>query len=180
MQPCQSHSAPAAWISAHAQLAPSHGRVLDLACGGGRHARLFLQRDHAVTAVDKTLGGVADLADNPQATLLEADLENAPWPLPGQQFDTVVVSNYLHRPLLPAIARAVAPGGLLLYDTFARGNERFGRPRNPDFLLRKNELLQWLDHTFVIRAYQHGPVATPRPAMRQSLAAIRAPAASSV
>lgn len=175
--PLQQTPSPAsAWIDSHSHLAPSRGRVLDLACGNGRHSRLFLHLGHGVTAVDRDLDGVADLADQPQVTLLEADLENAPWPLAGQQFDTVIVCNYLHRPLLPAIARAVAPGGLLLYDTFARGNERFGRPRNPDFLLRANELLQWASPDFIIRAYQHGPVDTPRPAMRQRLCALRAPA----
>src|SRR5699024_9218998 len=116
---------PSPWIAQQGQDIAADDHVLDLACGNGRHARWLLARGCRVTAVDITLDGVADLAGQPQATLLQADLEKAPWPLAGRQFDAVIVCNYLHRPLLPAIATAVAPGGLLLYDTFAIGNERF-------------------------------------------------------
>jgi SAM-dependent methyltransferase len=108
--------------------------VLDLACGGGRHTRLFLARGHPVTAADLDLGGLADLRGHPQLELIAADLEGAPWPLPGRRFGAVVVTNYLWRPLFPAILESVDEGGVLLYDTFARGNE-VRRPTNPDFLL---------------------------------------------
>lgn len=170
-----SQQAPSTWIAQHAHLIPENGHILDLACGKGRHTRFFLQKGHAVTAVDIDLGGVADLATVPDTTLIEADLENAAWPLAGRQYDAVIVCNYLHRPILNHIFQVVAPGGLLLYDTFAAGNERFGRPRNPAFLLQADELLRLTRDDFVARAYQHGRVDTPRPAIRQSLCAIRTP-----
>src|SRR5690606_31858297 len=98
--------------------------VLDLACGGGRHGRLFLARGHAVTFLDRDLGGVADLAGDPAASLIEADLEkDGPWPLAERQFAGIVVTNYLWRPLFPLLIAALQPGGILLYETFARGNE---------------------------------------------------------
>lgn len=176
----QPPAAPSAWIEQHAHHVPAGGHVLDLACGGGRHARLFLRLGHPVTAVDRNIDRVTDLSTQAAVTLLEADLENKPWPLPGQRFDAVIVRNYLYRPLLPHIVAAVAPGGLLLYDTYAVGNEHLGRPRNPDFLLRPNELLHWVCADFTVCAYRHGRVDTPRPAMRQSLCAIRRSAAPSV
>ena len=162
------------WTLRFADLAPPGSPVLDLACGKGRHTRLFHRRGHPVTAVDRDLEGVADLAAMPGITLVEADLEAEPWPLPGRRYGAVVVCNYLHRPLMPRIVEAVAPGGVLIYETFAVGNERFGRPRNPDFLLRPNELLEIIGDDFIVRAYEHGRVDAPKPAMRQSLCAVRA------
>jgi SAM-dependent methyltransferase len=162
------------WTLRFADLAPPGSPVLDLACGSGRHTRLFHRRGHPVTAVDRDLGGVADLAMSPGFTLIEADPEADPWPLPGRRYGAVVVCNYLHRPLLPRIVEAVAPGGVLIYETFAVGNERFGRPRNPDFLLHPNELLKAVGDDFIVRAYEHGRVDAPKPAVRQSLCAVRA------
>jgi SAM-dependent methyltransferase len=95
------------------------------------------------------------------------------WPL-GDDYDGIIVTNYLHRPLLPAIARALAPGGVLIYETFARGNERFGRPRNPDFLLRPGELLEAFT-TLTVVAFEQGEVSVPRPAVIQRLAAVLGP-----
>ena len=119
-----------------ADLVPAGGRVLDVACGGGRHARFFLERGHPVTVVDRDTSGVADLHDDPDVEILEFDLEaGKPWPFAGRAFEGVVVTNYLWRPILADIVAAVAPGGVLLYETFARGQERFGQPHNPDFLL---------------------------------------------
>ncbi len=134
---------PSAWVERFADLVPPGAAVLDVACGGGRHARLFRARGHPVVAVDRDLVGVADLAADPGVTLVAADLEDgsAP-PFAGQTFGGVVVTRYLHRPLLPHLVAAVAPGGVLLYETFAVGQERVGRPRNPDFLLRRGELLE--------------------------------------
>src|SRR5690606_42154813 len=94
---------PSPWIVRFAPLVAAGGRVLDLACGGGRHGRLFLRRDHPVTFLDRDLTGVADLRNSPDATLVEVDLEAAPWPLPDRQFAAVVVTNYLRRPLFPAL-----------------------------------------------------------------------------
>jgi len=160
-------------VTRFAHLVPQGSRVLDLAAGGGRHARRFLERGHPVTAVDRDVAGLADLRGRAGAEVLAADLEGAPWPLAGRRFGGVVVSNYLHRPLLPLIADAVAEGGALIYETFGAGNEAHGRPRNPDFLLRPNELLEVFAGRFVVVAYEHGLETTPRPAVRQRLAAVR-------
>lgn len=163
--------APSAWVRRFAGLVPAAGAVLDLACGGGRHARLFLERGHKVTAVDIDVSGVADLKADPRAEILAADLENAPWPLAGRRFAGVVVTNYLWRPLMPLIVAAVAPGGALIYETFARGNERFGKPSNPDFLLQDGELLRAAEGRLRVVAYECLEVAEPRPAVVQRIAA---------
>ena len=145
--------------------------MLDLACGGGRHAQLFLERGCQVVAVDRDVAGVRDLP----AEIVAADLEAGPWPLPHRRFAGVVVTNYLWRPLLPRIVAAVAPGGVLLYETFALGQARFGRPGNPDFLLRPGELLDAVSGQLEVRAYFDGE--TPEPAMRQRIVAVRPPSA---
>src|ERR1044071_4064168 len=130
---------PSPWVVRFAALVPRGGRVLDIAAGGGRHSLLFLDHGCRVTAVDRD---TSLLPARPELEIVTADLEDgSPWPLPGRQFDGVVVTNYLHRPLLPQLVAALAQGGVLIYETFAIGNERFGRPSNPDFLLRPGELL---------------------------------------
>ena len=167
-------SEPSSWVVRHAGLAPAGAAVLDLACGGGRHARLFRLRGHPVTALDIDLSGIADLAADPAIEAIAADLESgAGWPLPGRVFGAVVVTNYLWRALLPAIVDAVAPGGLLLYETFAAGNEPYGKPSNPAFLLRRGELLEAARGRLDVVAYEDGRVARPRPAVVQRIAAIR-------
>ena len=159
--------APSAWVAAwSARLAP--GRALDLACGSGRHARYLASLGHDVTAVDR------EPQDIPAVRFVRADLEDgSPWPLPGAQFDLVVVANYLHRPLFAHIERALAPGGMLLYETFMAGNERFGKPSNPAFLLRPGELWRAFGGLLVI-AFEQGLSLQPKPAMRQRLCARRA------
>ncbi|WP_096700694.1 class I SAM-dependent methyltransferase [Magnetospirillum sp. 15-1] len=145
--------APSPWIARFAALVPAGGTVLDLACGGGRHSRLFLERGHPVTAMDRDVAQ-ARLAEG--AELIAADLEDgSPWPLAGRSFDAVVVTNYLWRPLFPSIRAALKPGGALLYETFAAGNEAFGRPANPDHLLKRGELLELAEGLTVI-AYEDG------------------------
>lgn len=165
----QGRGRPSPWISDHAGLVPAGGTVLDLACGAGRHAALFVDRGNPVVAVDRDVSGVRDL---PVETV-EADLEGGPWPFPHRRFAGIVVTNYLWRPLLPRIVAAVAPGGVLLYETFAAGQARFGRPSNPDFLLRPGELLDAVSGQLEVRAYFDGE--TPEPAMRQRIAAVRRP-----
>lgn len=161
---------PSLWIARHLALAPSGGIALDLAAGRGRHTRLLLGRGFRVTAVDVDVSGLADLAGADALEIIAADLDAGAWPIAGRQFELIVVTNYLHRPLLPVIRQSLAPGGVLLYETFAQGNERFGRPRNPDFLLRPGELLEAF-RGLQILAYEHGIEAVPRPAVRQRLAA---------
>lgn len=168
---------PSAWVLRFAPLVPSGGRVLDLACGGGRHTGLFLRAGHPVTAVDREPGGLAHMAGTGELTVVTADLEAAPWPFPELRFAAIVVTNYLHRPLLPLLRDAVVPGGVLIYETFAVGNERFGRPRNPDFLLRPGELLALACDGLEAVAYEHGVVDRPRPAVVQRLCAVRGSAA---
>lgn len=157
-----------------APLVPTGGTVLDLACGGGRHGRLFLGRGHPVIFLDRDLGGVADLKGDPAATLIEADLEDgSPWSLPDTHFAGIVVTNYLWRPLFPFLIAALGPGGVLLYETFLRGNERFGRPGSPDFLLTPNELFERCKDALEIRAFEQGAEEQPYPAMRQRICAIK-------
>jgi len=162
------------WILRFAGHVPAGGRVLDLACGGGRHTRLFLERGYRVLAVDRDLSGLADLRGTAGLEAWETDLERQDnRPFAGRQFDAVVVVNYLHRPLLADLVSAVAPGGLLLYETFAVGNERFGRPRNPDYLLQPGELLAAVGSRLRILAYEDVEVREPRLAAVQRIAARR-------
>jgi len=159
--------APAEWVVRWAPLI-TRGRVLDLACGGGRHARHLAGLGHEVTALDREPQPLESIR------FIRADLEDgSPWPLPGEVFEGIVVANYLHRPLLPLIERALAPGGVLIYETFMLGNERFGKPSNPAFLLRPGELWQAFGSLHII-AFEQGLCLQPRPAMRQRLCARRA------
>ena len=155
-------SAPSPWIVRWSHLLAAGGTVLDVACGSGRHVQWFAQRGHPVSGVDKNTAAAKRLV--PQALLLEADMENGPWPLQGtdgpQRFDAVVVTNYLWRPLLPTLVQSVAPGGFLIYETFAAGNESVGRPARPDFLLQPGELLALCAGMDVV-AYENGFLGSP-------------------
>jgi SAM-dependent methyltransferase len=149
---------PSRWIERWAHLIPRAGAVLDVAAGSGRHARLLAGRGHRVTAVDRDGEAMAALGDGIEA--ITADIEGGAWPLGERRFDAVVVTNYLWRPLLPTIVAAVAPGGVLLYETFAAGNETVGRPRRPEFLLRAGELLTAAAGLRIV-AYEDGFLAHP-------------------
>jgi len=147
----------------------TRGRVLDLACGGGRHARHLAGLGHEVTAIDREPQSLESIR------FVRADLEDgSPWPLPGEQFQGIVVANYLHRPLFPLIERTLAPGGVLIYETFMRGNERFGKPSNPAYLLEPGELWRAFAGLHII-AFEQGLSLEPKPAMRQRLCARRPP-----
>lgn len=151
--------------------------MLDLAAGGGRHTKLLLGLGFAVTAVDRDVEALQPFAGG-RCKIHAIDLEigepgNSLGPL-GASYDGIVVTNYLHRPLLFALAGVLAPGGVVIYETFATGNERLGRPRNPDFLLRSGELLEALAALTVI-AFEQGEVSQPRPAVIQRIAAINGP-----
>jgi SAM-dependent methyltransferase len=150
------------------------GKVLDLAAGGGRHARYFKDLGYQITALDRDVSRLQDLAGH-GAEVMAADLENgSPWPLGAREFDGIVVTNYLHRPLFPHLANALAPGGVLIYETFGVGNERLGKPSNPTFLLRPGELLEFAAaHGLQVLAYQCGEVAEPKRAITQRMVAQR-------
>lgn len=161
--------APSAWVTRFGALAPPGASVLDVACGGGRHANWFAARGLVVYAVDRETPESLTEGVN----FRRADIESGPWPYAGQQFSVVVVANYLYRPLLTTIVDAVAPEGLLIYETFAHGNERFGRPSRPDFLLQPGELLALAQGRLRVLAYEDLYVDAPRPAMVQRIAARR-------
>jgi SAM-dependent methyltransferase len=161
--------APSPWVQRWAHLVPVGGSVLDVACGSGRHVRFFAGRGCRVTGVDRDAQALAPLAG--LAETVVADIENGPWPFSGRQFDAVIVTHYLWRPLLPAIIGAIAPDGVLIYETFAAGNESVGRPSNPDFLLQPGELLQAAQGLRVL-GYEDGFLPNPDRFV-QRIAAVR-------
>ncbi len=161
------------WVTRWAKCVPSGSRVLDLASGQGRHARLFSGCGCKVTAVDREPSHGAALADQRNVHFVAADLERDAWPLGDAKFDAIVVTNYLHRPLFPVLHAALAPGGMLIYETFAAGNAAFGRPSNPDYLLNTHELFDVFSPHLRVLAFEDGFVAQPKPAMVQRLAARR-------
>lgn len=169
--------APSPWVARFAHLAD--GTLLDVACGSGRHTRLFAKQNLPVTAIDRDLSRLGNLHDLPGVTALEVDLESeTPWRPDVASWDTIVVTNYLWRPLLPHLVTALRPGGVLIYETFAVGNEAFGKPSNPDFLLQPGELLDAISGTLTVVAYEHGEVATPQPAVIQRICAVRSETAA--
>ena len=165
---------PSPWVARFAPLIPAGGRVLDLACGRGRHARLLAGMGLRVDAVDRDTVALAALTDIPGITIREADLEAGGWPFHGEAFDGIVVTNYLWRPLLPSLLLLLEAGGVLIYETFMVGNERFGKPANPAFLLRPGDLQDLLRPRLRIVAFEQGEVSSPRPAMVQRICAARA------
>lgn len=165
-------AAPSAWVVRFAKTIRPNGLVLDLACGHGRHAAWLEAHGHRVVAVDRDAVALSHCVASEK---IVADLEaggGAPWPFDDRRFDAIVVTNYLHRPLFPAIVAALAEGGVLIYETFADGNEQFGRPANPDFLLRRGELLARCAALRVV-AYEDGIIAEPKRAAVQRICAIR-------
>ena len=171
-RPADPGIAPSPWVRRFASLVPPGQAVLDVACGHGRHVRFFRARGHPVVAVDLDLSGLRDLAGDAGVESVQADLEDGPWPFEGRVFGGVVVANYLYRPLLARLAASLRPGGVLIYETFSRGNERVGRPRNPDFLLAPGELYEALASSLQVVAYEQGREERPRPAVRQRIVAV--------
>jgi SAM-dependent methyltransferase len=162
--------APSEWVARWAPRISAGARVLDVASGRGRHARWLAARGHPVDALDRDADALGALAGIAGVTTYCADIEAGAWPCEPGVYGGVVVTNYLHRPLFPALLAALAPGGVLIYETFAAGNERYGRPSNPAFLLRPGELLEVVRGRLRVIAYED--VKDPRPALVQRICAV--------
>ncbi len=171
---------PSRWVRRFLPLIRPGGRVLDLAAGGGRHSRLLRAHGYRVVAVDRDVAGLAELAADAGCEVVALDLEDGrPWSL-GGGYDGIIATNYLHRPLFPDLVRALAADGVLVYETFAVGNERFGKPSDPAFLLRPGELLEAFGSILTVIAFEQGGAAEPRPAAIQRIAAINSAARESL
>jgi len=162
-------TAPSPWVRRWAAWIRPGGAVLDVACGTGRHARFLAQLGFEVDAVDRDIALFADAP--PNVALRQADLEGGRWSYEGRRFDAIVVTNYLHRPLLPTLVESLERGGLLVYETFAAGNARFGKPSNPAYLLGPGELLDAVRGKLRVIAYEDVVVEEPRPAAIQRICA---------
>jgi SAM-dependent methyltransferase len=178
MQPCAHDlETPSPWVVRWSGAIRAGGRVLDVACGKGRHLRYLASLGLSVVGVDRDEQALASLAGL-RAELRVADIEGGAWPFAPGEFDGVVVTNYLHRPLFPHLVAALRPGGVLVYETFALGNERYGRPSKPDFLLEPGELLRRVEPLDVV-AFEQGLVSSPKQALIQRICAVRGADASS-
>ena len=154
--------------------------MLDLACGAGRHCRSMAQRGFSLEAVDRDPIPMDWARNETGVHFLRCDLETEPWPYAADEFAAIVVVRYLHRALLAQLLFSLAPGGVLIYETFAVGQERFGRPSNPDFLLRQGELLEWARGKLHVVAFEQGMEKSPAPALLQRICAVRSPTPSAV
>jgi SAM-dependent methyltransferase len=149
------------------------GTVLDLACGSGRHSALLASQGHSVLAVDRDISALTSL----EGAFLQAqqlDLEGSDWPLLGKQFSGIVVTNYLYRPFIDELPKMLSQGGVLIYETFADGNAEFGKPSNPNFLLKPGELLALAERSALkVIAYEDICLDQPKPAMVQRICAVK-------
>lgn len=167
MSPAHGSAEPSDWVQRWAHLIAPGGTVLDVACGSGRHMAYLAQRGHAVTGIDRDADALASAAAH--GTVVAADIENGLWPLVGQTFDAVVVTNYLWRPLWQQILSSVKPSGVLIYETFAHGQASVGRPSRPEFLLQPGELLRVCADWHVV-AYEHGVLSGPMRSVQRIVA----------
>ena len=170
-RPTDTQIAPSPWVMRWSALIRRGGTVLDVAAGHGRHARALAATGLRVVATDVDVSGLAEVP--PSIDVVAADLETGVWPFAGRIFDGIVVANYLHRPHFPHLIAGLADGGVLIFETFGQGNEKLGRPRNPDFLLAPGELIAAFGASLQVVAYEHGAEETPRPAVRQRLCAVK-------
>lgn len=166
-----SNESPSAWVERWAHLIRPKGQVLDVACGLGRHMRFLVSQGHSLTGIDRDPEAIATVA--PLGEAIHADIENGPWPLDQRRFDAVVVTHYLWRPLMPQILASLKPQGVLIYETFAAGNESVGKPSRPDFLLHHGELLNLCQGMHIV-AYEDGFLAQPERFV-QRIVAVQAP-----
>ena len=161
------------WVRRFAPLVPKTGLVLDLACGSGRHAALMASLGCQVLAVDQDISAI-EASHSPLITPKHLDLEQEAWPLLDLEFCGIVVTNYLYRPHIDQLPKMLQKGGILIYETFALGNEEFGKPSNPNFLLNPGELLLFASrHDLKVLAYEDIYVDQPKPAMVQRLCAVK-------
>jgi len=163
---------PSPWVRRWAGAIQPGGRVLDVACGQGRHLRFLASLGFSAVGVDRDEQALSGLRGVPGVEVRVADIEGAPWPFSPEDFDGVVVTNYLHRPIFPHLVAALRPRGILIYETFALGNERYGRPANPDFLLKPDELLRSVEPLSVV-AFEQGLLSSPKQALVQRICALR-------
>ena len=170
----QSHNSmpPSEWVIRYAKYIQNHGVVLDLACGAGRHTRYMLGLSHPVVAIDIDISKLSDISDIRNLYILEYNLEESAWPLGDKEFAGIIVTNYLHRPLIPSILGSLADKGILIYETFAVGNETLGKPKNPDYLLKHEELLDFCIGQLRVIAYENLTIKKPKPAVVQRICAI--------
>ncbi|MCB2108556.1 MAG: class I SAM-dependent methyltransferase [Rhodobacteraceae bacterium] len=173
-RPADTEIPPSPWVLRFAAMIPPEGVVLDVAAGHGRHTRALKILGFKIVAADVDVSGLADLADDPMIDVQKVDLETGSWPFAANAFDGIIVTNYLHRPHFDRYVDALAPEGVLIIETFGQGNEHLGRPRNPDFLLKPDELFTAFKDTLHVIAYEHGAEHDPRPAVRQRLCAVKA------
>jgi SAM-dependent methyltransferase len=165
---------PVDWVAKYSPLISSEGLVLDLACGKGRITRFLLAEGFSVVALDKDVSGLGDISSTQNLEIVQADLETGTtFPLQGRRFSGIVVVNYLHRPLFTALTDALGKGGVLIYQTFMQGNEAYGRPSNPDFLLKENELKDAFGKDLNVIAFEQGFTEHPKPAMIQKICAVK-------
>jgi len=162
---------PSSWIVKFAPLIKSQGLVLDLACGSGRHAKWLAQQGYQVDALDRDPIATSSMQGIDGIRIQLIDLETTEPPSFEHSYDGIIVSRYLHRPLLTSLATILKPGGILIYETFMRGNERYGKPSNPDFLLMPDELLNTYSPLLNIISFEQGEVVEPKPAMLQRICA---------
>jgi SAM-dependent methyltransferase len=163
---------PSRWVVRFSALVADGARVLDVACGQGRHSRWFAARGCRVVAVDRDTAALDQLASVAGVTAVSADLEAHPWPFEGEKFDAIIVTHYLYRALFPSLLGALTDDGVLVYETFARGNEAYGKPSNPDFLLTDGELLTIVGRSLIVVAFEQGRIESEPPAVVQRLAAV--------
>jgi SAM-dependent methyltransferase len=163
---------PSPWVLRFAALVPRGARLLDLAAGRGRNALFFASRGARVLAVDRDADALGTFASTPGIETRAVDLETGAWPFAAERFDAIVAVHYLHRALFPHLLAALADDGALLYETFAAGNEAYGKPSNPDFLLAPEELLQLARDRLTVVAFEQGVVEGERTAVVQRLAAV--------